>query len=139
MAREKSKKPRRPRARAPRRDPADAVFEEIAVEMLEVISCPVMVADDQARRVAELGLDAEQTRDLAMLAARLHPDAPVAPVLAELAQTVDRHARELAALADRLFALTNHDVPHAHNEPSEDDIKELLVTMFGDPRPEAAE
>jgi hypothetical protein len=131
----KSAKPRasRPPPRDPTEQMAEEMAEDMAAEMAEIISCPVLVADDQADRVFDLMLDSEQTRDLAVLCARLHPRSSVAPLLAEVAATLDRHARELGDLVDRLVEHTTHDVPHDHIEPTDGDLHELLAALFGEP------
>lgn len=109
------------------------MMEEAAAEMVEVMGCPIMIAEDQGERLVGALVDAQETRDLAILAERLHPDAPVAPLLAEVAMTLHRQAGEIASLLDRLIAHTNHDQPHAHVELDADAIRELLQAMFRDP------
>ena len=131
-------KPTRPRTRSPRvappRDPEQLFMAEAAAEMMDIISCPMLVAEDHADRLADIAMDAELGHDLALLSARLHPHSQVAPVLADIAQVLDRHRRELDALLDRLMPLVDHDEPHDHIVPDDDAVKEMLFALFGDPR-----
>jgi hypothetical protein len=120
-------------ARAPGPSFEQQMMEDAALEMLEILSCPVLVAEDHAERAAEASFEAEEDRDLAQIAARLHPDSAVAAVLAEVAELRDRHARELAALVDRLHPLTDHEAPHDHVEPDDDAMRDMMVAMFGAP------
>ncbi len=142
MARSSKKakpKARKPRAkRASRRDPELEQMQDAAVDMIEIMSCPVLVAEDQAERAVEAMSDAVLARDLAVFAERLHSDHPVAPLLAELALTLERHAGELASLIDRLIPLTNHELSHDHLELDDDAVRVLLHVMFDDPNEEAS-
>lgn len=105
------------------------------LEMVEVISCPVLVAEDQAERCAEMLMEAQQGRDLAILALDHHAKTPLAPVLEELVTALDRQARELATLTDRLVALSDHEVAHAHVDGDAIDLMRLARAMFG-PEPD---
>lgn len=105
--------------------------------MLEVMSCPVLVAQDQIDRCEELIVAAEEARDFAAIAQKMHLAQPfpvLSPVLVEVARMLDRHARELSGLIERLLPLADHDAPHEHIEPDDATVKELLIAMFGDPR-----
>jgi hypothetical protein len=137
-ARSKSRSKKKRSSRA-KRDPEEALFEQAMLDMIEVMSCPVLVAEDQAERCAHMLLDAEQGRDLAVIAQSLHVDqsaVPVAPLLVELAMTLERHAAELTGLCDRFIALSDHEVSHAHIEPDLDIVKRLALAMFGEPSSE---
>jgi len=108
------------------------------LDMVEVICCPVLVAEDQAERCGQMLMDAQQARDLAVLALDHHAAStavPVAPVLEELVTTLDRHARELAALTDRVVALSDHEVAHSHVDGNTLDLARLARALFG-PEPD---
>ena len=135
MARSQSRKSgsqkRKAQTAQRKRDPEEGLFEEAMLEMVEVISCPVLVAEEQAERCAEMLMEAQQGRDLAILALDYHENTPLAQVLEELVTALDRHARELATLGARLVALRDHDVAHSHVNGNAIDLKRLARAMFG--------
>lgn len=117
----------------PKRDPEQEAAIEAATAMVEIMSCPVLVAQEQAERCSEMMALAVEAADLGLIAQRLHvdqPSPPLSPLLIELVTTLQQHARDLASLIDRLAPMIDHDTAHEHVELDDDTVKQILVAMF---------
>lgn len=108
--------------------------------MIEVLSCPVMVAEDHADRTRQMAVDVETFCDLASVAQGLYTGGERTSLVAELGEllaafsaTLQRHRNELLALAERFERLVDHERPHPHLDPEEIPIELVASAMFGRP------
>lgn len=136
MAKRKNKQARRKRTQ---RDATENAMIEAVAAMTEVLTCPVLIAADHAEFCANLAWDAEARARIAELAMDLHADlggelvGELEEALADFIETMERHQRELAVLAERFALLEDHDVEHEHLDPQSIPITEVAECMFGPP------
>lgn len=120
-------------------DPEEEIMAQGIAAMIEVLTCPVTVAEDHAERTRQMAVDVETFEDLAQVARGLYSGegdslvAELGELLAAFSATMQRHRDELLVLADRFQRLVDHERPHPHLDPEEIPVEAVAFAMFGLP------